>query len=91
MPEPLWEEPAEARNTAGLAAAREISRTRDSYLADLDKLRGVLHAGGTFLEMRVAVDAFEVLDNIVGELDKAAKRAAGSNSQSTDLPSGGNG
>lgn len=76
MPDALWEHDAETRVPAGLAAAREISRTRDSYLADLDKLRGVLMAGGTFLEMRAAVDAYQVVDNIARELEKAAKRSA---------------
>jgi hypothetical protein len=76
MSDTLWEERAETRVPAGLAASREISLTRDSYLADLDKLRAVLMAGGTFLEMRAAVDAYQVMDNIARELDTAAKRAA---------------
>lgn len=57
------------------ATVRHIFRTRDSYVEDLDKLRERLHAGGTFLEMRAAVDAFAIIDNIVRELEKVAARA----------------
>jgi hypothetical protein len=77
VPEALWGEPVgESPVRAGLAAAREINRTRVSYLEDLDKLRRVLAGGGTFPEMRAAVNAFQVIDNIIGELETAAKRAA---------------
>lgn len=70
-PATLWDD--SANSSPEMAAARAIGRARDSHLADLDKLRTVLLAGGTFLEMKAAVNAYQVIDNLARELDKAAK------------------
>lgn len=58
-------------------AVRAINAVRVSFIEDQDKLRQVISAGGSHLEMRAAVDAHHVIAETIRGLDLAIDRVLG--------------
>ena len=55
-------EPEWASVSAKRAAISALQTVCDTYLADLEKLKHRLATGGTYLEMRAATVAYQVID-----------------------------
>lgn len=53
-------------------AARAIKRVADAHQSDLDKLLAVISGGGGLLEQRAAVEAADLIKEIIIGLRKAA-------------------
>lgn len=58
-------------------AVRIINRIKEAFIADRDKLRDTIQHGGTHLEMRAAVDAYQVIQNTINGLELAIDRVLG--------------
>ena len=64
-------EPEWASVSAKRAAISALQTVCDTYLADLEKLKHRLATGGTYLEMRATVDAYQVIDENTRGITKA--------------------
>ena len=73
----LTARPSTLRDEYDQHAVRAIERVKATHIEDLDKLRETLHRGGTYLEMRAAVDAFRIIDETIRGLEKATDRVLG--------------
>lgn len=66
-------------------AMRRIATVRDSFSADLDKLRTVIARGGGVKEMRSAVNAYDALVGVERELAAAIQRVEEPASRTLEL------
>ena len=58
-------------------AVRIINRVKETFIADRDKLRNTIQHGGTHLEMRAAVDAYQAIQGTINGLELAIDRVLG--------------
>ncbi len=58
-------------------AVRTIGRVKESLIADRDRMNEVLRRGGSYMEMRTAVEAWRVIDEGIRGLEKAIDRVLG--------------
>lgn len=63
--------------TARDAAARAIREVIESFVSDRDKTMRLVHAGGNLPQMRAAVDAARLYNEIIIGLEQAVARALG--------------
>lgn len=66
-------------------AMRRIGVVRDSFSADLNRLRLVIAAGGTVQSMRAAVNAYDALLGVERELVVAVQRVEDPTTRSQEL------
>lgn len=67
----LYSRPWTAQDEYDDAAVRLINQVKVSMIADRDRMSEALRRGGTYQEMRDAVDAWRVIDEGVRGLEKA--------------------
>ena len=58
-------------------AARAIRAVIESFVTDRDNVMRLVHAGGNLPEMRAAVDAARLYNEIINGLEQAVERALG--------------
>lgn len=84
--ETLWEESGDKAEDRRSTAVREVHATADALQADIDRLTIYLRAGGTFPEMRNAVDAYKIHSETIQKLREVAEDIARGRDKETDRP-----